>query len=84
MQRKLCLLLALLLLLPAAALADVVISEVMASNGVYEDGESYDWVELHNDGRSAVDLSGWYLSDGKKNLQKFTFPEGTRLKAARG
>ena len=81
MQRKLCLLLALMLLLPAAALADVVISEVMASNGVYEDGESYDWVELHNDGRSAVDLSGWHLSDGKKNLQKFTFPEGTRLKA---
>lgn len=70
MQRKLCLLLALMLLLPAAALADVVISEVMASNGVYENGESYDWVELLNDGSKTVDLSGWHLSDGKKNLEK--------------
>ncbi len=73
-------LLALLLLLPGAAMADVVISEVMASNGIYEDGESYDWVELHNDGQKTVDLSGWFLSDGKKNLQKFVFPTGTKLK----
>ncbi|MBQ2952402.1 MAG: CotH kinase family protein [Clostridia bacterium] len=84
MQRKLCSLLVMLLLmvcLPALALADVVINEVMASNGIYEDEKSYDWVELYNDGSKAVDLSGWCLSDGKKNLQKFVFPEGTKLKA---
>ncbi|MBQ8201038.1 MAG: CotH kinase family protein [Clostridia bacterium] len=82
MLKKLCVLtLTMLLLLPAAALADVVISEVMASNGTYENEESYDWVELHNNGKKAVDLSGWYLSDSKKNLQKWAFPKGTKLKA---
>ena len=80
MLKKLCLALV-MLLLPAAALADVVISEVMASNGVYDNGESYDWVELHNDGSKTVDLSGWHLSDGRKNLEKFTFPQGTKLKS---
>ena len=83
MQRKLCILLAVFLIavcLPALALADVIINEVMASNGLYENEESYDWVELYNDGSKTVDLSGWYLSDGKKNLQKFVFPEGTKIK----
>lgn len=82
MLKKLCALALILMLgLPACALADVVINEVMASNGVYENEESYDWVELFNNGKKTVDLSGWCLSDGKKNLQKFIFPEGTKLKA---
>lgn len=82
MLKKLCALaLFLLCCFPAAALADIVINEVMASNGVYENEKSYDWVELYNDGKKTVDLSGWFLSDGKKNLQKFTFPAGTKLKA---
>ena len=71
MLKKLCALaLFLLCCFPAAARADVVINEVMASNGVYENEKSYDWVELYNDGKKTVDLSGWFLSDGKKNLQK--------------
>jgi len=73
--------LALLLCLPSGALADIIINEVMASNGMYENEKSYDWVELYNNGSKSVDLSGWYLSDGKKNLQKFEFPKGTKLKA---
>ncbi len=71
----------LFLLMAGAARADVVISEVMASNGTYENGEAWDWVELHNDGGSAVDLGGWYFSDSKKNPLKWSFPEGTKLKA---
>ena len=68
--------------LPALAEeADVVINEVMASNGMYENEHSYDWIELHNRGQKAVDLSGWMLSDGKKNLAKFIFPKGTKIKA---
>jgi len=43
----------------SAAHADVIINEVMASNGFYESGHAWDWVELYNDGDSAVDLSGW-------------------------
>lgn len=68
-----------ILLLPTAALADILITEVMASNGVYENGEAYDWVEIHNTGKSAVDLSGYYLSDSKKNREKWAFPSGTKL-----
>ena len=65
----------------SAAGADVIISEVMASNGFYEKGEAYDWIELHNDGKETVDLGGWYLSDSKKNPQKWSFPKGAKLKA---
>ena len=68
----------------SAAMAEeqaIVINEIMASNGMYENERSYDWVEIYNRGSKAVDLSGWRLSDGKKNLAKFVFPEGTRLKA---
>ena len=63
-----------------SARADILISEVMASNGFYESGEAYDWVELANTGDETVNLSGWHFSDSKKNPLKWTFPEGTRLK----
>ena len=68
----------LLLALPAGA--EIVISEVMASNGVYLNGEAYDWVELHNTGSKALDLSGCFLSDSKKNLTKWAFPKGASIK----
>ena len=44
----------------------VLITEVMADNGgIHQraDGQSPDWVELHNPGPGAVDLSGWTLAD---------------------
>ena len=81
MLKRCWLLLLLALWLPAAASADVVISEVMASNGTYESGHAYDWIELHNNGGKAVDLSGWYLSDSGKDLTKWAFPKGAKLKA---
>ena len=80
MWKKFCAALLLMLLLPACALAEVVISEIMTSNGTYENGHAYDWIELHNTGKSTVDISGWYLSDSKKNKMKFQFPQGTKLK----
>ena len=70
-------------LLISCAHADVIISEVMASNGFYENGEAYDWIELHNNGKETADLSGWYLSDSKKDPQKWRFPNGTRLKGGK-
>ena len=75
----------LLLLIPgllpaAAACGDVVINEVMASNGYFENGHAWDWVELYNSGVKAVDLSGWYFSDSAKNPLKWSFPKGTKLK----
>ncbi len=69
------------LILGAAARADVVISEVMASNGWFEKGHAWDWVELYNRGKTTENLSGWHLSDSRKKPLKWAFPEGTRLKA---
>ena len=71
------------LLWAASAGADVVISEVMASNGYYENGHAWDWVELYNDGEQTEDLSGWGFTDSKKDLYKFTFPDGAKLKAGK-
>ncbi len=82
MRIKLLFFLALLFcLIAVSASADIVFSEVMASNGVYANGEAYDWVEIHNTGSKAVDLSGYYLSDSKKNPAKWVFPAKTTVKA---
>ena len=70
-----------LFLFAGIAHADIIINEVMASNGYYENGNAWDWVELYNDGKSTADLSGWGFTDSKKDLYKFTFPKGTKLKA---
>ena len=76
-----------LLLLSAAAAgllscarADVLISEVMASNGWFENGHAWDWAELTNTGGETVDLSGWFFSDSKKDPLKWAFPKNTKLK----
>ena len=69
-----------LMLFLGAARADVIINEVMASNGFYESGHAWDWVELYNNGKETVDLSGWGFTDSKKDLYKFTFPDGAKLK----
>ena len=76
-------LLILLLFLCAAASADVVINEVMASNGYFENGHAWDWVELYNSGKQTVDLGGWHLSDSKKDPLKWAFPAGTKLKGGK-
>ncbi len=58
----------------------LVINEVMASNFsavADQDGEYDDWVELYNGGSSAVNLSGFFLSDNENILDKWVFPNVT-------
>lgn len=65
-----------------AAKSAVVINEVMASNlktAKNSYGEFGDWIELLNQGDSAVDLSGMYLTDSKKDPRKWQFPKGTSI-----
>jgi len=38
------------------------------------DGQTPDWIELHNDGASPANLAGWYLTDSPTNLTRWTFP----------
>ncbi len=40
-----------------------------------------DWIELHNNGAEAVDLTGWTLTDDQGNPNKWTFPDGTTIPA---
>ncbi len=55
----------------------VVINEFLAANTnglMDEDGARSDWVELYNNGASAVDLTGWHLTDDTADLDKWTLP----------
>lgn len=70
--------------LPVTGLEGLRFSEVLASNQgsyltTYE--TSPDWIELENTTDADMDLSGVWLTDSKKVLNKFVFAEGTILKA---
>ncbi len=57
-----------------------VITEFMADNNnalLDEDGDTSDWVELHNPGVAPIDLSGWYLSDDPTLQDRWTIPKVT-------
>jgi len=51
------------------------INEVQASNTVYqdEDGDTPDWIELHNLSTEAINLEGWSLTDKIDNEPYWTF-----------
>lgn len=66
----------------AAANSSIVINELMASNqstATDEEGQYDDWIELYNNGATAVDISGWFITDNPDNLDKWDFPAGTVL-----
>lgn len=58
----------------------IVINEVLPKNTQYgsdEDGEFDDWIELFNLANEDIDISGFYLTDSKKQPTKWKFPSGT-------
>lgn len=67
----------------AVAASTVTINEVCPKNTTYAapDGGMYDWIELYNGSGSAVDISGWGITDKADNPYRFTIPEGTTLQA---
>ena len=67
-----------LCMLFCAASADVYINELLALNGIPEDGRSDDWLELYNDSPETVDLTGWSISV-KRDFPVWTFPKGARI-----
>ena len=74
-----------LLCLCAPSLAqDPLVSEFCASNTNVlddEDGDSSDWLELHNPGTGPVDLGGWFLTDDDDELNRWRIPDGIVLDA---
>jgi len=75
------------LLAASAAQSQVVLNEFCTAN--YSDynvdsgwGTEYeDWVELYNPLATAVNISGYWLSDDISNPQKWSFPVGTSVAA---
>ncbi|MFO1461814.1 MAG: CotH kinase family protein [Verrucomicrobiota bacterium] len=60
--------------------ANPVISEFQASNrgGLKdEDGDTPDWIELHNPDRTAINLEGWSLTDTQTNRSLWRLPAVT-------
>ena len=64
-------------LLPAQT---VLLNEMQTANTTTlrdENGDTADWLELYNPGPTAVDLSGWGLSDSAANLFKWRFAQAS-------
>ncbi len=64
--------------------AQIEINEVMTSNkGAVPDetGDFPDWIEIYNTTDSALDISGYGLSDDLLSAAKWTFPEGSVIEA---
>ncbi|MBI5540389.1 MAG: CotH kinase family protein [Bacteroidia bacterium] len=64
--------------------AQVVINEYSCSNiSIVADnyGNYEDWIEIYNQGTSAVSLAGYYLSDKPSNPTKWVFPAGVSISA---
>ena len=53
------------------------LNEIVSSNGdnLYdEDGDTPDWIELHNPTDEIIDLFGFGITDDPQDLSKWTFP----------
>lgn len=65
-----------LLLFPVVSYADVVINEIMYDLSGSDSGR--EWVEVYNNGSSAVDISGWrFLETASANNHGFTVVSGS-------
>ena len=61
---------------------NIVINEVMPVNSSTQadpDGEYDDWIEIYNLTDESIDLSGYFLSDDKKDPGKWQFPDNTQI-----
>ena len=60
--------------------AEVRLNEIVSCNHTvaYDNtGTFHDYIELYNSSAHPIDISGYHLSDSKKKLDRFTFPEKT-------
>ena len=67
---------------PGAPIADLAISEILASNVrrgglIDEDRQQQDWIEIHNQGTHSVNLENWSLSDDADIPGLWAFPART-------
>ncbi|MBT5707210.1 MAG: hypothetical protein HOI66_12910 [Verrucomicrobia bacterium] len=70
--------------LQKASTTSIVINELMAKNEstiTDEAGEYDDWIELHNQSNTVIDVSGMFLSDDAAAPRQWMIPSGTIIKA---
>ncbi|MEO0558812.1 MAG: lamin tail domain-containing protein, partial [Bacteroidota bacterium] len=69
----------------AASAQSVVVNELLASNTATladpDFGDYADWIELYNPANSAVDLSGYTLTDDLTEPARWRIPDGTTIPA---
>jgi len=72
-----------LLLAISTSNAQLVINEIAPSATLLQDaGGTYeDWVEIYNQGSSAVSLEGYFMSDDRDEPQKWQIPAGVEVPA---
>ncbi len=65
--------------LPVLNTGGLIISEFVANNSELEDefGAKPSWIELFNGTPQSIDLTGWFLTDSKKNLTKWRISGAT-------
>ena len=72
------------LCLTGIAQAELQINEVLANNGVYENGEAWEWIEIKNTGSKKYSLAGVELVYTRKGeSQVYAFPETASLAAGK-
>jgi hypothetical protein len=62
--------------------SQIVINEYSAANlnGPIDDfKKTEDWIEIYNVGNDTINIGEFYLSDNKSNLQKWKFPNNTKI-----
>lgn len=70
-----------------ATLPKLYLNEICATNKQYVDEhfQDEDWIEIYNDGTSPINIGGMYISDERKDLQKYkiadSVPELTTIPA---
>ncbi|MGB2862788.1 MAG: lamin tail domain-containing protein [Sedimentisphaerales bacterium] len=57
----------------APEIGGVIINEILA----HSHAEAPDWIELYNTNGHAVNIGGWFLSDGEQDLKKYEIPDTT-------
>lgn len=62
---------------PGPVPGSIIVNEVLT----HSSAQNGDWIELHNRSGADADLSGWYLSDDKREPYKYRISEGTVLEA---
>lgn len=65
--------------------AQPLITEFVAINSASQtdgDGNTPDWIEIHNPDPAPFNLSGYHLTDDIETPQKYTFPLGTTIPAS--